>query len=142
MLTTHSQEDEQKPEVNTPRIVMRQINLNDLEDVEENPEAVQFRVTLSEAPIEGWIQEFDIAYRQTPYTLKPPVQVVGDTLEIIYLPRYSNELHGFFRFLALIVQRANEELHKSEEMHVSNAQERRKAQFREVLSKINIPQES
>jgi hypothetical protein len=141
MLTPHASEDETKPDVKTPRIFMRQINLNDLGDVDENPEAVQFRVTLSELPTEGWIQEFDIAYRQTPYTLKPPVQVVDDTLEIIYLPRYSNELQGFFRFLGLIVQRANEELHTSEEMHVSHAQERRKVQFREVLSKIQIPQE-
>ena len=113
MLTTHSREEEEKPEVTTPRLPCGRSISTDLGDVDENPEAVQFRVGLSEAPSEGWIQEFDIAYRQTPYTLKPPVQVIGDALEIIYLPRYSNELQGFFQFLGLIVQRANEELHRT-----------------------------
>ncbi len=141
MLKTDSQLDEKKPPVNTPRITMREINIDDLGDVEDNPEAVEFTVGLSEAPSEGWIEEFDIAYRQTPYTLKPPVEVKGDCLEVIFLPRYSSELQGFFQFLGLIVRRANEELRRTEEMHISNVQERRKAEFREVLRRIRVPQE-
>lgn len=141
MLKTDTPHDEKKPPVNTPRISMREIDLDHLGDADENPEAVRFYVRLSEAPSEGWIEEFSISYRQTPYTLKPPVEIEGDRMAIVFLPRYSNELQGFFQFLGLIMRRANDELHRTEEMHVSNAQERRKSQFREVLRKIHVPQE-
>lgn len=120
---------------------MREIDLDHLANVEENPQAVSFRVLLSEKPREGWIEEFDEIYRQTPYTIKPPVEVKNDALEIIFLPRYSSELQGFFQFLGLIVRRSNEELQRTEELHVSNAQEQRKAQFREALRRITLPTE-
>lgn len=137
----HASAGEEKPHVATLHIAMREIDFDHLRDVEENPQAVSFSIKLSQAPPPGWIEEFDEIYRQTPYTLKPPVSVERDTLEVIFLPRYSSELQGFFQYLGLIVRRANEELHRTEEMHISNAQEQRKVQFREALRQIRLPAE-
>ncbi len=130
---------EGKARVQTQRIALKEIDLDHLGDVDDNPQAVSFRVLLSEMPREGWTQEFNEIYRQTPYTVKPPVEVREDALEIMFLPRYSSELQGFFQFLGLIVRRANEELQRTEELHLSNAQEQRKAQFREALRRITLP---
>ncbi len=125
--------------VASPDIYMREIDIDHLEDIEDNREAIEFTVRLSSRPGDVWVQEFDQGYLQTPYTLKPPVRVYEDSLRVIYLPRYANELQGFFRFLALIVNRANKETHLTEEMHTSSAQERQKAEFREALRRIELP---
>lgn len=123
----------------SPDIFLREIDTEHMENVEENREAVGFTVRLSSAPIDAWRQEFEQAYLQTPYTLKPPVEVRGDTLHVIYLPRYAGELPDFFRFLALMVKQANEETHRTEELHTSNAQERHKSEFRRALKSIELP---
>jgi hypothetical protein len=80
------------------------------------------------------------AYRSTPYQIKPPVQVAGDQLEVVFLPRYASELPGFFRFLGLMVQRANEETRLTEQIHASGMGDRHKAEFRDALRKIELPQ--
>ncbi len=126
-------------DVASPDVFLREIDLQHLENVEDNREAVEFLVRLTSVPSDAWVQEFDQAYLQTPYTLKPPVHVRGDTLRVIYLPRYAGELQGFFRFLGLIVRRSNQETHKTEEMHTSNVQERAKAEFRQALARIELP---
>jgi RNA polymerase-binding transcription factor DksA len=125
--------------VASPDIHLREIDADHLENIEENREAIEFTVRLSSRPSDAWVQEFDQAYLQTPYTLKPPVRVYEDSLRIIYLPRYAGELQGFFRFLALIVDRSNKETHRTEELHTSSAQERHKAEFREALRRIELP---
>ena len=125
--------------VASPDIHLREIDLDHLDNIEENREAIEFTVRLSGRPNDAWVQEFDQAYVQTPYTLKPPVHVYEDTLRVIYLPRYASELQGFFRFLALIVDRSNKETHRTEELHTSSAQERHKAEFREALRRIELP---
>ena len=125
--------------VASPDIHLREIDLDHLDNIEENREAIEFTVRLSGRPNDAWVQEFDQAYVQTPYTLKPPVHVYEDTLRIIYLPRYASELQGFFQFLALIVDRSNKETHRTEELHTSSAQERHKAEFREALRRIELP---
>ncbi len=125
--------------VASPDIHLREIDTDHLENIEENREAVEFTVRLSGKPTDAWVQEFDQAYLQTPYTLKPPVRIYEDSLRIIYLPRYAGELQAFFRFLALIIDRSNKETHRTEELHTSNAQERQKAEFREALRQINLP---
>ena len=125
--------------VASPDIHLREIDLDHLDNIEENREAIEFTVRLSGRPNDAWVQEFDQAYVQTPYTLKPPVHVYEDTLRIIYLPRYASELQGFFRFLALIVDRSNKETHRTEELHTSSAQERHKTEFREALRRIELP---
>ncbi len=123
----------------SPDIHLREIDTDHLEDIEDNREAIEFTVRLSSRPGDIWVQEFNQIYLQTPYTLKPPVRVYEDTLRVIYLPRYASELQSFFRFLALIVDRANKETHLTEELHTSSAQERHKAKFREALRRIELP---
>lgn len=122
----------------TPEITLKSIDVDHLEDVEDNPEAVQFCVTLSDTPSPIWIQEFEQAYRQTPYQIKPPMRVVEDTLEIVFLPRYAGELPDFFRFLSLMARRANEETHLTEEIHAAGSLDRHKQEFREALRRIDL----
>ena len=136
---TQEMETDDLKYVASPDIHMREIDLDHLENIEDNREAIEFTVRLSSRPTEAWVQEFDQGYLQIPYTLKPPVRVHEDTLRVVYLPRYASELQGFFRFLALIVDRSNRETHRTEEMHTSSAQERHKAEFREALRRIELP---
>jgi hypothetical protein len=132
-------QDEDRHYMISPDIHLREIDSDHLENIEGSRESVEFTVRLSSKPTEAWVQEFDQAYLQIPYTLKPPVRVYEDSLRIIYLPRYANELQSFFRFLTLIVDRSNKETHRTEEMHTSNTQERQKAIFREALRRIELP---
>lgn len=120
-------------------INLRDIDLDHLEDVEDNREAVYFRVRLTENPSDAWVQEFDQAYLKTPYLLKPPVTVVEDALEVVYLPRYVEELPGFFRFLALVARRANEETQRSHDLQTTAEQNRQRVAFREALARIELP---
>ena len=122
-----------------PEIAMSKIDTDDLENVEANREAIQFKIRLCDKPSEIWRQEFEAAYRETPYVLKPPVTVEDDTLSIVYLPRYAGELPGFLHFLALIIRRSNQETRQTEEMHTSSFQERQKAEFRQALKKLQLP---
>jgi len=135
----HELAEEELKYVASPDIHLREIDADHLENIEENREAIEFTVWLSGRPSDAWVQEFDQAYLQTPYTLKPPVRVYEDSLRIIYLPRYASDLQSFFRFLVLIVDRSNKETHRTEELHTSSAQERQKAEFREALRRIKLP---
>ena len=126
-------------ETASPTIRLREIDTNNLVSIEDNREAIEFGVKLSAVPSEVWIQEFEQVYHQTPYTLKPPVRVEGDTLRIVFLHRYSAELQGFLQFLALILDRANSETQRTEELHLSSTQERYKAEFRDALRRVHLP---
>ncbi len=136
----HEQIEHANPDDVSPDIYLKSIDTDHLENIEENREAIHFRVRLSAKPSYFWQNEFVQAYEQTPYSLKPPVRLEGDELHITYLPRYTDELPAFFRFLALIARRSNEETHRTEELHTSNAQERSKAAFRDALKRIELPQ--
>ena len=127
-------------DVQSADIRMRAVDSDRLEDVEDNPEAVQFQVRLSGTPSDVWVQEFEQAYRQTPYQIKPPILVAGDALRIIFLPRYAGELPGFFRFLGLMVRRSNEETRRTEEIHAAGSRDRHKAEFQEALRRIELPE--
>ena len=127
-------------ETASPIIKMQEIDTQHLVSIEDNHEAIEFGVRLSAAPNEVWRQEFEQVYHQTPYTLKPPVRVEGDALRIVFLHRYASEVQGFLQYLALIVDRANNETHLTEEMHLSSAQEQYKAEFREMLRHVQLPQ--
>ncbi len=122
----------------SPNITLQSIDYDHLEDVEDNPEAVLFRVALSARPSEVWVQEMEQAYRSTPYQIKPPMQVVGDHLEIVFLPRYASELPSFFRFLALMAGRADEETRLTERIHAAGSADRHKAEFRDALRRIAL----
>ncbi len=126
----------------SPAISLREIDCNTLVSIEDNREAIEFGVKLSGIPSEVWIQEFEQVYHQTPYTLKPPVRVEGDALRIIFLHRYSEELQGFLQFLALILERANTETQRTEELHLSSTQERYKAEFRDALRRVRLPEKN
>ena len=127
-------------ETQSPEIVMRAVDADNLGDVEDNPEAVRFHIRLSAVPSDIWAGEFEQAYRQTPYQIKPPVEVAGDALEVVFLPRYASELPGLVRFLSLIVRRANMETRRTEEIHLSKTHEQQKAEFRQVLRRLELPQ--
>ena len=127
------------PEGEAPAVQLRDIDTDSLEDVEDNREAVLFSVRLTRAVPEGWTHEFEQAYAQTPYMLKPPVQVDGDRLKVTFLPRYAGELDGFIHFLGLIVRHANDELRSTLELHTSNTHEQQKSEFRDALKRVTVP---
>lgn len=126
-------------DIASPVITLREIDLKRLVSIEDNREAIEFGVLLSDAPSEIWIQEFEQVYHQTPYTLKPPVRVEGDAMRVVFLHRYSGELQGFLQFLALIIERTNYETQRTEELHLSSTQERYKAEFRDALRRVQLP---
>src|SRR5579864_4462114 len=90
----------------TKGITLERIDADDLQDVEDIPEAVRFSVLLSEEPSAAWKQEFTLAYRAMPNAVRPPVQIEGDRLWIAYLPRYSADLESYLRYLKAVVERA------------------------------------
>ena len=121
-----------------PPIAMKSIDYDHLDDGEDNPEAVEFRVQLSCVPTEIWIQEFEQAYRQSAFSLKPPLRISQDLLEIVYLPRYVSELPQYFRFLGLMVQKANDETRRTEEIHAAGSRDRHKDDLRNALKRIQL----
>ena len=126
----------------SPTITLREIDSKRLVSMEDNREAIEFGVWLSDTPSEVWAMEFGQIYRDTPYTLKPPVRIEGNALRIVFLHRYASELQGFLQFLALIIDRANMETGRTEELHLSSTQEKYKAEFRAALREIQLPQSS
>ena len=120
-------------------IALKEIDSDTLVSIEDNREAIEFGVKLSAAPGEVWTGEFEQVYHQTPYTLKPPMRVEGDTLRIVFLHRYAGELQGFLQFLSLMVAQANIETQRTEELHLSSDQEKFKAEFRAALRRVHLP---
>lgn len=118
---------------------MREVDTKRLVSMEDNREAIEFGIRLSDTPSDVWAQEFEQVYLQTPYTLKPPVRVEGDNFRIVFLHRYAGELQGFLQFLALIVDQANTETERTEELHLSSTQEKYKAEFRDALRRVHLP---
>ena len=123
----------------TSNITLKEIDTDHLENVEENREAVEFRVKLSGVPTEVWRNEFNQSYLHMQHTLKPPVRLEGDVMHVIFLPRYVGELAGFFDFLAGVIKVSNAEAHRTADLHTSNAQEKQKTEFREALRAIALP---
>ncbi len=120
-------------------ISLKQIDIDSVADAEENPEACSFEIILNEPASEDWIAEFEYWYKQVPYVVKPPVTVLGDRMHIVYLPRYSDEIQGYMRYLSTIVQHANEEVKRTREILTTDVKERRKADFRKLLQGIELP---
>lgn len=120
-------------------IRLREIDTEHIDDAEDNPEALEFSVLLTGTPSEPWKQEFEQAYRQTPYTLKPPIEVIDDCMKVTFLPRYAAELDGYFKYLALVITRANEEIKRTADIQASSTQEQRRAEFRSALQRVTLP---
>ena len=124
----------------SPVIALKEIDSDTLVSIEDNREAIEFGVKLSAVPSEVWAGEFGQVYHQTPYTLKPPVRIEGDALRIVFLHRYAGELQGFLQFLSLMIDQANYETRRTEELHLSSDQEKYKAEFRAALRRVHLPQ--
>ena len=120
-------------------ISIRSIDTDWVEDVEDNREAVLFRIFLNTTPTSAWVHEFDELYKAVPYLIKPPVTVVDDSIHVTYLPRYASELEEYTRFLGYIVKRANNETQITLELHEAGNVVGRKDSFRETLKKIHVP---
>jgi hypothetical protein len=91
-------------------VAMVGVDLDSLDESEDNHEAIAFDIMLSHDPDPKWVEEFEIAYRQTPYVIKPPLTISGDRMTIEFLPRYSDELQPYIDFLQTIVDRADQEV--------------------------------
>lgn len=123
-----------------PAVHLTTIDADMLGDVDDNPEAVQFVVKLSAVPPPGWEAEFEPLYAASAFAPKPPVMVNGDTLQVIYLPRYADKLQAFVDALAHVVTQTNAELVKTHDMKTSDARVQRKAEFGRELKKLTLPQ--
>lgn len=122
-----------------PEITFKAIDLDSIEDVEENNEAFQFDILLNQAPPHEWVVEFEYLYQIGPYVIKPPVEVDGDRLHIIFLPRYGDNLQGFLDFLATVVHHATEEARRTQEIRMSDTKEHRRQDFRDMLKRVHLP---
>jgi hypothetical protein len=118
-------------------IKLVRVDADDLQDVEDIPEAVRFSVELDTDPSPTWVQEFVTAYGLLHYAIKPPVEVTGNRIWIAYLPRYAGELQAYINFLKIVIERANTEEQRTLQMHEhDNTSE--KARFRELLRGVRL----
>ena len=122
-----------------PEITFKAIDLDNIEDVEENNEAFQFDILLNQTPPPEWAREFEYLYQVGPHVIKPPVELDGDRLHIIFLPRYADSLQGFLDFLATVVHHATEEARRTLEIRASEGKERRRQEFRDILKRMHLP---
>jgi hypothetical protein len=118
-------------------ITMDRIDIDNLEDVEDIPEAVRFSIVLTAPPSAAWIQEFVSAYAAIRHPIKPPARIDEDRLWIAYLPRYARELPGYLEFLKSVVNTANQEEQRTLTMHEHDTSGQ-KASFRELLKGVQL----
>jgi hypothetical protein len=117
-------------------ISMQQIDMDDLQDVDDIPEAVRFSILLAGEPSSIWAQEFATAYGSIHHPIKPPVDVSGNRIWISYLPRYANDLQSYIDFLKNVVEAANREERRTLEIHEHDTGH--KARFREQLKRVYL----
>jgi hypothetical protein len=120
------------------RVALEAIDLNSLAESETSHEAIEFEVLLNQTPDEKWVEEFDIAYRTLPNSIKPPVAINGDRMLISFLPRYANDLQAFFEFIQSVMRRAEEEMDKTEAIAKHSHQPERLNGFRDILRKVRV----
>jgi hypothetical protein len=121
-----------------PDIFFKTVDIDSVESVEENPEAVTFDIVLNTVPPSHWLEEFEYLYSRSQYGLKPPIHVNGDRMHILYLPRYSSDLQEYIYFLGTVVDRATQESRRTLEILQTDEKEQIKIQFRSVLSKLEL----
>jgi len=118
-------------------IKLMNVDTDNLQDVEDIPEAVQFAVVLSDEPSSIWVQEFGTAYGMLHHPIKPPFDVVKDRLWVSFLPRYASDLQAYVDFLKAVVDRANVEEKRTLQMHEhDNAAD--KTRLRDMLKRLRI----
>lgn len=113
------------------------VDADDLQDVEDIPEAIRFAIILSSPASTIWVHEFGEAYELLHHPIKPPFEVIGDRIWISFLPRYCKDLQPFVDFLKAVVERANFEERRTIQMHEhDNASD--KSKLRDVLRALRI----
>jgi hypothetical protein len=122
-----------------PEITFTSIDIDSVESVEDNPEAVTFDILLSSTPPSHWLEEFVYLYGRAQFTLKPPIEIHGDRMHIMYLPRYSDDLQGFVLFLGEILVQATREARRTVEILQTDEKEKVKSGFRDTLSRLRLP---
>ena len=122
-----------------PDIYFKEIDVNSVESVDDNPEAVTFDIVLNTTPSSHWLEEFEYLYGRSQFGLKPPIHITGDRMRILYLPRYGGELQSFVSFLSLILERATQEARRTIEIMQSDEKEQLKVEFQAVLNKLELP---
>jgi len=122
-----------------PEIEFKAIDVESIESVDDNPEAVTFDIILTAAPPVHWLEEFEYLYSRSQFGLKPPIHISGDRMKILYLPRYGDELQNFIGFLSLILERATAEARRTIEIQQSDEREKIKSDFKSVLTKLELP---
>ena len=93
---------------------------------------------MNDTPSPKWIDEFEIAYRTLPNNIKPPIKIDGNRMLISFLPRYQNDLQSYIDFVKMIMDRAEEEIDKTEAIAMHGHQPERIAAFRETLRKVRL----
>ena len=121
-----------------PDIRFVSIDLDSLDDVEENDQAVQFDIVLNAEPTNEWKQEFEYLYDHNPHAIKPQVATTGSRLHVAYLPRYGAELQEYVDFLTEIAARATAEARLTLQLQTTEQKDRQRQEFREVLRGIRL----
>jgi len=113
------------------------VDADDLQDVDEIPEAIRFSVVLTDAPSSIWIHEFGTAYELLHHPIKPPFDVIGNRIWISFLPRYSKDLQAYVDFLKAVVERSNAEELRTLQMH-EHDNSGDKSRMRDMLKRLRI----
>jgi hypothetical protein len=119
-------------------VTLASIDLDSVAESLTNYEAVEFDILLSEPVDDKWIEEFDIAYRNTPFEIKPPAHAKTDRITVEYLPRYDSELQNYIEWLKAVLARVDEEIRKTLDILEHDARPHNTAQFREALKKVSV----
>ena len=120
-------------------VQIKAVDTDDLRDVEDVAEAIEFSVVLSNTPTEAWWAEFEGAYNSLSHTIKPQTRLEGDRIWITYLPRYEGELQQYITFLAEVVRVANAEEQLTYDLHLKGHRSGPREQFRKHLLAVKLP---
>lgn len=119
-------------------IAMAAIDFDSLAESQDNHEAVQFDILLTSTPDSKWVDEFEIAYRTMPYSIKPPVEVVGDRLRVAFLPRYDRDIQGYIEYLKTVMRKADTEVDLSESISQRGNRPEKIELFRQTLKNVRV----
>jgi len=120
-------------------VYVKGVDCDDLRDVEDVAEAIEFSVVLTQAPSDTWWSEFEPAYASMPYSIKPQVRLDGNRIWVTYLPRYENEVQAYVEFITKVVERANEEETLTYEVHLKGHRSGPREQLRQSLKNVCVP---
>jgi hypothetical protein len=76
------------------------------------PGTYGFYLRLTSDPGSEWAAEFEAAYDQSVYTIKPPVAFRGNTIVVFFLPLYEEQLPEYLQFLRQVIDNTNQSVEK------------------------------